>query len=130
VLLLALLAVLQIWINNPKNIFHRKFGFKLPESAKLENYNYTFFSDETLTMKITFCAEDYDIIVKGLNGYITTDERIELMYSNCKWLGVNENESILVVGHAFLKGKRVMTREVFVAVTKNDKEEYFLYVRH
>lgn len=130
VLFLILLVVLLIWFNNPEEIFHRKFGFKLPESAKVENYNYTIFGEETLTMKISISAEDYDKIEKNINGYLTTDERLKSRLINSGWLGLSEDESILVAGHAFQKGKRVMTREVLVAVTKTDGGEFFLYVKH
>ena len=130
VIFLILLVVLLIWFYSPEEIFHRKFSFKLPESAKIEKYNYTIFGEETLTMKISFSAEDYDKIEKGLDGYLTTDERLKARLINSVWLGLSEDESILLTGHAFQKGKRVMTREVIVAVTRNEEGEYFLYVKH
>ena len=130
VLFLVLLLVSLKRFYSPEEIFYRKFGFKLPKSAKIENYDYAILGEKTLTMKVSFSDEEYDKIEKGLDDYLTTDEKLKSRLANSVWPGLSEDESILVVGHAFLKGKRVMTREVLVIVTMNEREEHFLYVKH
>jgi len=121
------LAAFFSWFYCPDEIFFRKLGFRLPESAIISEFSYTFFTEESLRVKITFKKEDYWRVNESISSKLNVDEKYKTWISR-SWWDVNDDEIIILSAHAFFKGKKAMTKETFAFVTRNENEEYFLYV--
>lgn len=137
----SLLAVLLIIIVvvcsfSPAKIFQRKFGFNLPESAKILNYDYFFFDEGRLYLKVSFGARDFDEIKRDIFSYVEKYTFRDILYDNtslpnfintCTWWDMNEDELELAYSKP-KRGKRVMTVWMYLFVVKNVEDQYFLYV--
>ena len=143
VVFIALVICFSVWYFNPARIFQRKFGFPLPESSKIVNYRFFYFDEEILYMRVSFGAEDYAGLVEKLEGFFQENEKAidngnvidnrRIIYTYLStvstWWDVKKNE--LVLAYSALRfGKKAKTRDVFAYITKDTKEQYWLYIGH
>ena len=110
------IAGFMFWYFTPARVFERMFWFQLPESAAIMESRYTFFCEERLYMKVRFGSEHIQVVEDSVRRRLNTDERY-LAWVPRSWWGMGEDESILLVGHAFRRGRRVVTHEVFAIIT-------------
>ena len=119
---------------NPSMIFERKFGFKLPDSIKIEKHSFYYFDEEILFMKASFDEDDYAKLKGDLQNYfsekgheIESDTLIPTFIYACSWWDMNKDEIILGY-YKLMSGKYASTKSVYVFITQNDEGQYFLYV--
>ena len=118
-----------VWFN-PSKIFERKFHFKLPESARIENHDFQYFYEERLMMKVSFDEGDYECINDNLRDYFGSGN---IPVKEEWWipsLWDMDKKEITDIYFAFESGKFAKTRSVYAFITKNSKEQYSLYVIH
>ena len=138
ILIIVLIGtVTYLILNNPFNIFQRKFNFKLPSTVKIINKSYSFY-DDSLELKVFFGVDDYQKIVNGMKEYAAKTGMYEVEKENdtlmftievyCTWWNKEQEDSILAY-HAFEKGKwGAMTRTVCVLITQDSEGQYFLHI--
>lgn len=118
------------------SIFEKKFEFKLPNSIKIEKQSFYYFNEETLYMKASFDEDDYIKLRDNLQIYfnkrgyeLKSDEIIPTFIYACSWWDMNKDD-IIIGYHALTSGKHSKTNSIYVFITKNEEDQYFLYVKH
>jgi len=139
--------LLIIYNSTPKTIFKSRLNFELPKSAKVINSTYIsyiprlplieIYREERFFAKIFFTSDDYDKIDKGLKnffgaGYDIGDEAPEDFIPKgfsitASWWDMNESE-LQIACLSFKSGKIIRSVSQYAFVTKNNDDEYYLYV--
>ena len=96
-------------------------------------YYYDAFGEETLEMKVNLNSQNPDALLKEFKDFglrpIPDYQAIPAFWVTCAWWDMN-NDEIIHKYHGCILGKHVMTRNIYVFITKSANEEYFLYVVH
>jgi len=131
-------ATINLMVNNPLNIFQRKFHFKLPKTVEIINSTYSYYYD-CLELKISFDDDDYQKIIKGFDDYsknnyhlneinIENDKEMFSINAFCIWWK-KEEEKAIIAYDAVKQGRwGAKTRIVCILITQNNEDKYFLHV--
>ncbi len=140
VLIVGLVSILLFQKSRPKNVIEDKLGIKLPAESKVINFNYDMFG-EYFDVKISIGRDSVDSIKKELDRYFggladeITTERIPNFSSTCSWWDLDTKNiefcyTRFVTGKKKLFGYAVKSREVWAFISKDNSEQYYLYISY
>jgi len=123
------------YLNTPEQLFRQRFHFSLPQSSTIENFQKSplFTSDEPyFCMKVNLDPNDYLAVENNFIEYFSENKGSDkiapfpFFENTCPWWDMDKN-SIIFQRHAYLTGKRAITKDVYAFIVKN-QDQIYLYI--
>jgi len=135
---LAVLVGIIILSFQPRQVLRRKFGYRLPKSAVILNFDYQLFGEnleEYLDCKISFDEFDYPVMKKQVETYygkygsnqISKDDFIPYFENTCPWWDMDKDDIVLAYERVET-GRTIKSQFTYSFIVRDSAGEYYLYV--
>jgi len=113
-------------------IFENLFGFKLPDTAIILNYDYYIENEEQhFAAKISFDEENLEFIKSKFSGWLGNDGKFLSFYNNdYSWWTLSDINDVIYAYRRFKMGVHVKSILLQSFIEEDSKGEYYLYVKY